>query len=215
MKGTNTRYSRLGTRILVNGSPSRLIISCALTLAFVLIAMDTFTRGMAYAAPRPGNVPGNTEGDAANEESVTAGREDNAPVNSEQRGRRLKVWSANLAVGEISESGITYFGYTSDLDPTLGDLDDTAFNYSGVDYTVPALFEQNNGFGFQQIILYAGARLPDELILKLDDHTFPVATENVHSWVMDSSLGWTEGQTVEARLLGPRISDPCLTDSCG
>ena len=81
MKGTDIRYSRFGTRILVNGSPSRLIISCALTLAFVLIAMATFTRGTAYAAPRLGNVPGNTEGDAANEESVTAGREDNAPVN--------------------------------------------------------------------------------------------------------------------------------------
>ena len=215
----NRRYSRSKFGTLKIISPLWLTVLWVLTIALALVAMATFSLRVAHAAPRLGSGE-DSEGYVAGGEPAAAVSHDEAPASLDSHGRRVKVWSTVLTVGEAVNSGVTHLGYISGVDPAEGELNDTTFTYVGVEYTVNNLFEQSNGAGFQQVVLETGHSLPDDLILRLDDHDFPIvdsrllgAEKDIHSWVMDSSLGWEEGQTVEAKLLGPRFSDPCLIES--
>ena len=214
----NRGYGNLKARTLGRVGPLWLIALWALTIAPALVVVATFSQGTAHAMPRNGGGEVSAEDDAAGGEPAIVDGYDNAPISLDQQSRRVKVLSTVMTVGGVVNSDVTHLGYISGADPTEGELNDTTFTYIGVEYTVNNLFEQSNGVGFQQVVLEAGDRLPDDMVLRLDDHDFPIvdsrllgASEDIHSWVMDSSLGWVEGQTVEVKLLGPRISDPCLT----
>ena len=120
------------------------------------------------------------------------------------------VWEANLTVGVASDSTITYLGYAPPLSPDGGDLDVTTFSHDGVDYTVRGIYLQESIGGFRQLIFDGGARLPEDLFLEVGDDQFLVSesnlyglNQNFHGWVMDESLGWTEGQVIEVALMQP------------
>ena len=124
------------------------------------------------------------------------------------------VWSANMVVGEASDPTVTYLGYAPPLSPDGGALDVTSFSHDGMDYTVTGLFLQEAISGFRQLVFDAGARLPDDLILKVGKDEFLVSEsalygikQNIHGWVLDASLGWTEGQVIELELMEPVEGD--------
>ncbi len=128
-----------------------------------------------------------------------------------------EVWCATLTVGYSSDSTITYLGYTPALALSGGSLDNTAFTYEDVDYTVENLFYQDFAGTVRQVIFEANYQLPDELILRLGDDEFFVsdslvlgANENIHAWRLESGLGWVEGQTVEATLRAPQSQEAAV-----
>ena len=116
------------------------------------------------------------------------------------------VWFADLVVGEASDSTRIYQGYMPSMSPPEGELDDTAFTYDGVEYTIVALFYQETGT-VRQLVLSADRPLPDDLVLEFGGNKYPVADSlklgaggNIHVWRLDSSLGWTEGLQLEVGL---------------
>ncbi len=120
-----------------------------------------------------------------------------------------EVWSAWLTVGSESDSDTTYTGYISELEPQVGELDDTEFEFDGITYTVVNLFFQQTG-SVQQLVLNMGQRLPDQLVFAAGTDRFAVSDSNalgldrnIHAWRLNSSLGWAEGQTIEVGLLQP------------
>ena len=126
----------------------------------------------------------------------------------------VTVWSANMVVGEASDPTVTYLGYAPPLSPDGGALDVTSFSHDGMDYTVTGLFLQEAIGGFRQLVFDAGARLPDDLILKAGEDEFLVSesalygiNQDIHGWVLDDSLGWTDGQVIEVALMEPVEGD--------
>lgn len=116
------------------------------------------------------------------------------------------VWFADMVVGEASDSTRTYLGYMPSMSPPEGELDDIAFAYDGVEYTIDALFYQEIGT-VRQLVLSADRPLPDDLVLEFGGSKYPVADSmklgadgNIHVWRLDSSLGWTEGLQLEVGL---------------
>lgn len=217
MIATNRRYGRTKTWALGTVSPLRLTAAWVLIMVPALIAMVAFSPETAHAAPQMGSGTISANEDLASGGTTLLTGEDNTPTSSEQEERRTEVWSTLLTVGGESESGFGHLGYISAMDPTQGQLDNTTFTYIGVEYTIANLFEESVGLDFRHLVLEADARLPDDLVLDLDGHRFDLSNSallgshgTVHSWGIDASLGWEKDQIVEVKLLGPRISDPCL-----
>ena len=120
------------------------------------------------------------------------------------------VWTANLVVGEASNSSTTYLGYLPSMSPPEGQLDITTFTYDGVEYSIRSLFYQEVGQA-RQLVLSTDQQLPDELVLEIGGMEYPVADSlkmgtdgNIHGWRLESDLGWTEDQRLEVSLLIPR-----------
>ncbi len=120
------------------------------------------------------------------------------------------VWFADLVVGEASDSTRIYQGYMPSMSPPEGELDDIAFTYDGVEYTILALFYQEIG-AVRQLVLSADRPLPDELVFEFSGSKYPVADSmklgaggNIHAWRLDSNLGWTEGLQLEVGLTLPQ-----------
>ena len=118
-----------------------------------------------------------------------------------------EVWSAWLTIGSESDSNTTYWGYIPSLEPNVGELDDTEFDFDGVAYTVLNLFFQQTG-SVQQLVLEADLPLPGGLVFAAGTDRFAISDSdalgsggNIHVWRQDSSLGWAEGQTFEVALL--------------
>ena len=117
------------------------------------------------------------------------------------------VWSATMTVGEASDSSTSYLGYSPSLGADGGGLDDTDFSYDGVDYIIESLYYLEHDSGVMQLVFYAAAPLPDELVLQAGHQQFFVsdslklgANGDIHAWRLDRPLNWTEGQTVELQI---------------
>lgn len=119
------------------------------------------------------------------------------------------VWTANLVVGEASNSSTTYLGYLPSMSSPEGQLDITTFTHDGVEYSIRSLFYQEAG-QVRQLVLSTDRQLPDELVLEIDGREYSVADSlkmgadgNIHGWRLESDLGWTEDQRLEVSLLIP------------
>ena len=128
------------------------------------------------------------------------------------------VWSANMTVGRATDSAnflLIYTGYFPINSNYGGSLDDTDFSLDGVDYSVRSLVEQQSGATVRQLIFEAGEPLPDDLVLQVGDDQFQVSEStklgsrrNIHSWMLDESLGWEEGATMPVALMELPDLDP-------
>ena len=126
------------------------------------------------------------------------------------------VWSANMTVGRATDSAnllLIYTGYFPLNSNYEGSLDDADFSLDGVDYSVRVLLEQQSGGTVRQLFFEAGELLPDDLVLQVGDDQFQVSEssklgsgQNIHSWMLDESLGWEEGATMPVALM--ELSDP-------
>ncbi len=123
--------------------------------------------------------------------------------------RLTTIWEANMLVGETSDSERAYMGYMPATFPSEGDLDDISFTHDNVEYTVLTIFYQRVR-QVQQLVFASDPHLPDELILEIGEDEFSIAESrklgadgNIHAWWLDSSLGWTEGQTLQVSLKEP------------
>ena len=188
-----------GFKPLMLGARIVLGLAATLTVALTLIVI---------------NLAGSQESTAFAATHTSAGSK-NVAVSTEvavgEESEMTEVWCATLTVGYNADSRITYLGYTPALSPSGGSLDETAFTYEDVDYTVESLFYQEFAGTVRQVVLEANQQLPDELVLQLGGDEFSVAdslvlgaNENIHAWWLDTSIGWTEGQTVEVAMMAPR-----------
>ena len=132
-------------------------------------------------------------------------RNSSKPVTSEQA-IAASVWTADLVVGEASDSTRTYLGYMPSMSPPEGELSSNTFTHDGVEYTILAIFYQEIGT-VRQLVLNTDRQLPDELALEFSGNKYPVADSlklgtdgNIHAWRLDSDLGWAEGQQLEVGL---------------
>ena len=113
------------------------------------------------------------------------------------------VWTACLTVAEYSDGESTYLGYIPDLAPNEGDLTSANFTYGDSSLTVENLYYQETGTGVRRLVLEVDAPLHDELILYAGNMEFPFSAStmsglgpNYRAWMLDSSLGWAQGQSV-------------------
>ena len=123
------------------------------------------------------------------------------------------VWSANMTVGQASDSIQSYTGYLPDLSPSGGDLDVTEFTYNDAQYTILGIFQQEFGESFKQLVFSADVPVDDYLYFKAGDRVFALTNaadlgsgENIHTWKLKESLGWSEGDIVPLslfNLVGP------------
>lgn len=71
------------------------------------------------------------------------------------------VWSANMTVGQASDSTESYTGYLPGLSSPEGDLDVTEFTYKDVQYTILGIFQQEFGPTVKQLVFNADVPLDD------------------------------------------------------
>ena len=180
----------LGARIALG-----LVATLAVALTLILVNLGGVQQSTTFAATQP-------TGDLSPLTAASGLSDDDQEMN--------EVWCSTLTVGYNADSRITYLGYTPAMSPSGGSLDSTVFTYEDVDYTIENLFYQEFAGTVRQVVFEANLQLPDELILRLDDDEFFVsdslvlgANENIHAWWLDSSIEWTEGQTVEVALMVP------------
>ena len=120
----------------------------------------------------------------------------------------VTLWSTDITVGTAANSDDPIqvcTGYFPPGDEYQGELNDSAFTVDGLDRNVNAIFEQQFGDSFRQLVFEAGERLPDNLILQVGDNRFRVSGSgklgirgNIHAWTLEESLGWDEGATMPA-----------------
>ena len=121
------------------------------------------------------------------------------------------IWSADMTVGRAADSHnpiLVYTGYFPVGSEYQGNLNNTAFSVDGLDYKVNAIFQQEFGGNVHQLVFKAGNALPDDLILQVGDDQFQVSESsklgsqrNIHSWMLEQSLGWEEGATMPVALM--------------
>ncbi len=198
-----------GLKLLILGSRIALGIVATLAVALTLIVINLGGAQQinAFAATQ-------STGDLSHLSAASGLSEDEQEM--------TEVWCATLTVGNNADSRITYLGYTPAMSPSGGSLDNTAFTYEDVEYTVENLFYQEFAGTVRQVVFEANYQLPDELILRLDDGEFFVsnslvlgADENIHTWWLDSSLEWTEGQTIEVSMMAPQSQLPVAITPVG
>lgn len=133
------------------------------------------------------------------------------------------VWSANMTVGQASDSIQSYTGYLPTLGPSEGDLDATEFTDNDVEYTVIGIYQQEFGENFKQLVFSADVPLDDCLYFKAGDRVFALSKaadlgsgRNIHAWRLKETLGWSEGDMVPLsvfKLVGPVITPREPSDS--
>lgn len=134
------------------------------------------------------------------------------------------VWSAEMTVGTAAESRnpiLVYTGYFPLNSGTAGALDDTGFSHDGLDYNIRAIFEQEFSGTVHQLIFEADHPLHDNLVLQVDDDQFLVSESrvlgsgrNIHSWMLEESLGWEEGALMPIALMELPAPDPSPGPIC-
>ena len=182
-----------------------------LTVAMAIAMIGIFHVGTASAAEsdsRGGIAPSHT---GTGTDSVSAF----TPIITEDQDDLRTVWSATLTVGEVADDATTIKGYGSRSNPVLGDLSNVRFRDRGAEYTVETLIHQQFG-SVNQLVLEVDARLPDDMVFEVGDEQFDVSDarilgqyEDIHTWFLDSEMGWSEGDTVQVELQRPRRYGPC------
>ena len=119
-----------------------------------------------------------------------------------------QVWSTTLTVDRLTDDTNTYLGYAATGDTNFGSVGDTHFHYKWRDYTVIALYYQENISTYKQLVIGADTRLPNGLALRVNGKTFRVSQstvlgsdQNIHAWPLDEELGWTEGQELMVKMI--------------
>ena len=127
------------------------------------------------------------------------------------------VWATTLTVGRMTGGTYTFYGYSANGDTYFGGTGVADFHYNWRDYTVKALYYQEDHYEEdyyqddtspqKQLVLDAGARLPDGLALRVDGNEFLISKSNVlsgeqtlHAWPLDEDPGWTEGQELNLEM---------------
>ena len=117
------------------------------------------------------------------------------------------VWSTTLAVGQLDGDTDTYLGYAATGNTAFGKLADTDFHYNLRDYTVTALYYQENISTYKQLVISADTHLPNRLTLLIEGQKFRVSqskvlgsNQNIHAWPLDEDPGWAEGLKLRVKM---------------
>ena len=122
--------------------------------------------------------------------------------------RFREVWSAILTVGKAAgeESGV--HGYASGGLEEFGALDDTTFTDGDTHYSVGRLVHKVVGGKYFLLYLEPGHALDPNMVFEVDGERYAVldsspqkGDETTHGWLLDSSLGWEEGDTMTVKML--------------
>ena len=173
----------------------------------------------------PLGIPGNhTMADVWSAEMEHAIGSGSGAISSADETAMETVWSAEITVGTAEDPGnpiLVYTGYFPLNSGTAGALDDTGFSHDGVDYDIRAIFEQGFSGTVHQLIFEADHPLHDNLVLQVDDDQFQVSESkalgsdrNIHSWMLEESLGWEEGALVPIALIELPAPDPSPGPIC-
>ena len=165
-----------------------------LTVALAVVLMGVFHAGTA----------------SAKEDSVTVtGVQAQTQAGDKDVGVRFReVWSAILTVGKAAgeESGVQ--GYASGGSEEFGSLDDTTFTDRGTEYSVGRLVHKAVGGKHFLLYLEPGHALDPNMVFEVDGKQYAVldsspqrGDETTHGWLLDSSLGWEEGDTMTVKML--------------
>ena len=119
-----------------------------------------------------------------------------------------EVWSATLMVGEAAGEESDALGYQSGWSEAFGGLDNTTFADRGTKYSVGRLVHRPVGNGHFLLDVETGRPLDPNMVFEVDGERYAVLDsgpvgyeEGTHWWLLDSSLGWSEGDTMTVKVL--------------
>ena len=122
--------------------------------------------------------------------------------------RFREVWSATLTVGKAAGEASGVQGYGSDGAEVFGALDDMSFTDGDINYIVGRLVHKPVGEGHFLLHLEPGQALDPNMVFEVDGKRYAVLDsspqrndETTHGWLLDSSLGWEEGETMTVKVL--------------
>ena len=168
-----------------------------LTVVVAVVLMGVFQLGTASAT---GEVPYNPRSDGAQAQAQT----DDTGVGIRFR----EVWSATLTVGRTVDTDSGVLGYQSGGSEEFGALDDTTFTDRGTEYSVGRLVHKAVGGKYLLLYLEPGHALDPNMVFEVDGARYAVldsspqrGDETTHGWLLDSSLGWEEGDTMTVKML--------------
>ena len=122
--------------------------------------------------------------------------------------RLREVWAATLTVGEAEGEESDVLGYQAGWSEAFGALDSTTFADRGTKYSVGRLVHRPVGGGHFLLDVETGRPLDPNTVFEVDGERYAVLDsgpvgdeEGTHWWLLDSSLGWSEGETMTVKVL--------------
>ncbi len=119
-----------------------------------------------------------------------------------------EVWTATLTVGEAAGEESDALGYQSGWSEAFGGLDSTTFADMGTKYSVGRLVQRPVGNGHFLLDVETGRPLDPNMEFEVDGERYAVLDsgpvenrEGTHRWLLDSSMGWSEGDTMTVKVL--------------
>ena len=122
--------------------------------------------------------------------------------------RLREVWAATLTVGGTAKEESGVLGYQSGGSDEFGSLEGTTFTDMGTKYNAGRLVHKPVGDEHYLLNIATGRALDPNMVFEVDGEQYAVLDsspgengEAAHGWLLDSSLGWSEGDTMTVKVL--------------